>query len=151
MRAEEMKAMATMKETMIWMEYRRKRHWTKLMEEHDSNFRQCTLRDNIHYWILWHFILPPLCIWNVTNHDLYSTFRNHRKPVVSSTNISKCPVGVIIFHLSVSFPRQPSVELGHSSLLYCNVIMPHLRVARRRVLRIVGAWHRILDFYTHLY
>lgn len=38
----------TTKRETIWMEYRRKSPWTKMMEkEHDSSFRQCCQRGNI--------------------------------------------------------------------------------------------------------
>lgn len=115
------------------MEYRRKSPWTKMMEkEHDNSFRQCGQRGNVvllNSPVL-HFVF--LCVSNVINHDLYSTFSYQRKPVVSRTHINMCPVGIKTYHLSVKFPRQTNVKLGHLSLLFCNEITLYLRAVRRR-------------------
>lgn len=140
----------TIKRATIWMEYRRKSPWTKMMEkEHDRVLDNVVKKATSHYWIPQYFILSSMCISNVINHDLYSTFSYQKKPVVSSTHINMCPLGIKTSHLSVKFPRPSSVKLGHLSLLFCNEITLYLRVVRRRNLPSTrGAWHRILDFYS---
>lgn len=101
-----------------------------------------------HYWIPQYFILPSMCISNEINHDLYSTFSYQKKSVVSSIHINLCPVRIKTSHYQWSF--QDSQMWSLDSYPCYSVMKSHyLRVVRRRNLpSTLGAWHRILDFYS---